>query len=136
MESDPYLALAEDCRKFGNIHNRPVERTEVLAKAVAQFKQAIGEAQKQVFFNQKLSLSLANELKVKDRMLQQEQKTTDKLIQDKKDLIMMLAEKNERVLMLEARLKTVMQQNEAPPPLPPKSKNTLSQSLNNLQLNE
>ena len=26
---------------------------------------------------------------------------------------MMLAEKNERVLMLEARLKTVMQQNEA-----------------------
>ena len=35
MESDPYLALAADSRRFGNVH-RPVKQTEVLAKAVYQ----------------------------------------------------------------------------------------------------
>ena len=80
MESDPYLALAEDSRRFGNIH-KPVTQTEVLAEAVSQFKQAIGEAQKQVILNQKLSLSLSNELEIKDRLLEEEKKTTDRLIE-------------------------------------------------------
>merc|ERR1711876_122890 len=75
----------------------------------------------QVLSNQELSLTLSNELRLKQRLLDEEQKTTDKLIQDKKDLIMQLAESRERIIQLENRLKEIEDKDETPPPLPPKS---------------
>ena len=41
----------------------------------------IKEAKMQVLSNQELSLTLSNELRLKQRLLDEEQKTTDKLIQ-------------------------------------------------------
>lgn len=124
MESDPYLALAADSRKYGSVHTRRIRgnvQEEILIEAVAQFKRAIEEAKMQVLSNQELSLTLSNELRLKQRLLDEEQKTTDKLIQDKKDLIMKLAESRERIIQLENRLKKLEDKDETPPPLPPKS---------------
>ena len=50
-------------------------------EAVNQFKHAIEEAKLQVISNQNLSQSLSNELRLKQRLLDEEQKTTDKLIE-------------------------------------------------------
>ena len=84
MESDPYLALAADSRRYGNVHTKYGGainvQEEILIEAVAQFKRAIEEAKMQVFSNQELSLNLSNELRLKQRLLDEEQKTTDKLI--------------------------------------------------------
>ena len=61
--------------------NRALFKEEILIEAVAQFKRAIEEAKMQVLSNQELSLTLSNELRLKQRLLDEEQKTTDKLIQ-------------------------------------------------------
>ena len=50
-------------------------------EAVNQFKHAIEEAKLQVISNQNLSQNLSNELRLKQRLLDEEQKTTDKLIE-------------------------------------------------------
>lgn len=86
MESDPLLSLAEDARSFGSCHNRvhssaPLSNNEVLAKAALHFKTALEVAKKQIQFSQELSLSLADQSKTKDYLIQAEQKTTQKLIQ-------------------------------------------------------
>merc|ERR1711935_446630 len=133
MELDPYLALAADCRRYGNVHTKRHVginvQEEILIEAVAQFKRAIEEAKLQVFSNQELSLNLSNELRLKQRLLDEEQKTTDKLINDKKDLIMKLAESRERILQLEHRLRQFedAKPSETPPPLPPKSSKPVSE---------
>jgi len=149
MESDPYLALAADCRRYGNVHTKRHVginvQEEILIEAVAQFKRAIEEAKLQVFSNQELSLNLSNELRLKQRLLDEEQKTTDKLINDKKDLIMKLAESRERILQLEHRLRQfedakpsetvglklipalIPNSINQPPPLPPKSSKPVSE---------
>ena len=98
MESDPYLALAADCRRYGNVHTKRHVginvQEEILIEAVAQFKRAIEEAKLQVFSNQELSLNLSIELRLKQRLLDEEQKTTDKLINVKK------TRSNENILTL------------------------------------
>jgi predicted O-linked N-acetylglucosamine transferase (SPINDLY family) len=151
MESDPLLSLASDARSFGSCHSNahappqraamPLSNGEVLAKAALHFKTALEVAKKQIQFSQELSLSLAEQSKKKDAQILAEQKTTQKLIQDKQELLLQLAESKEHILALESRVQSLEKSlelsrmatsgeseeaklpnpNTNPPPLPPKS---------------
>ncbi|CBY38294.1 unnamed protein product [Oikopleura dioica] len=111
MESDPLLALAEDARTFGNCHKRTPRSapssSEVLATMAAHFKTALERARQQIHLSNQQNRVLVNEAKTKDRLVNAEQLTSSKLLEDKKNLILSLAESREQILALEARVKSL-----------------------------
>jgi len=111
MESDPLLALAEDARTFGNCHKRTPRSapssSEVLATMAAHFKTALERARQQIHLSNQQNRVLVNEAKTKDRLVTAEQLTSSKLLEDKKNLILSLAESREQILALEARVKSL-----------------------------
>ena len=61
--------------------NELFRTSKVIQKNSEMSDSQIKEAKMQVLSNQELSLTLSNELRLKQRLLDEEQKTTDKLIQ-------------------------------------------------------